>query len=444
MNINLSIFHEYDIRGIYPDDFNEEVAYQIGRIFADYTKAKKILVGCDMRLSSDVIFKSLSRGLIEQGADVFEAGLVSIDFIYSMVPKNNFQAGIMITASHNPKEYNGLKMIVWRNEPWIEPISGKTIGELIDEEVKPTKKKGKIKKINLWQNYLNHIFSFADFKKIKPLKIVVDAGNGMAGKVIPLIEEKIPCRIVRRFFELDGNFPNHPPNPLLSGVLEDLGKVVLKEKADFGVAFDGDADRIFLVSEKGEPLYGDQLILLLAKKILEKNKGGGIVYSLNLSRAVPEFILKMGGQPIRSRIGYRFISQNMRENNGILGGELSCHFSFRDNFYTDSGFIAFLMFLEVISESNKPLSELVKEYKIYFKSHEINIETQNISEKLSLVKEKYKDGKIDKLDGITVQYQDWWFNLRPSNTEPVVRLTVEAKTKELLNEKLAELRNLIK
>jgi len=442
--IKSTIFLEYDIRGIYPENFNKEAAYQIGRVFIDYSQAKKILVGYDMRLSSLEIFKSLSQGLIGQGADVFEAGLVPIDFIYSMVPKNNFPAGIMITASHNPKEYNGLKMILWQKKPWIEPVSGKTIGKLINQKIKPAKKKGKIKKINLWSKYLDHIFSFVNLKKIKPFKIVVDAGNGLAGKVIPLIAKKIPCQIVPLFFKLDGNFPNHPSNPFEPGALDKLIKKVIKEKADLGVFFDGDADRIVLVDEKGEPLFGDLQILLLAKEVLEKNPGSAIIYKVDQSKSVPELIKKMGGRPIRAKVGYLFTIEAMKENNAILGGETSCHFAFRDNFYADSGFIAFLMFLEVISQTNKKLSELVKDYKIYFKIHQPSIKVSDVEKTFSLFKEKYKDGEIDELDGLTIQYQNWWFNLRPSQTEPVVRLTVEAKTKELLEKKVKELKNLIK
>jgi phosphomannomutase len=280
--------------------------------------------------------------------------------------------------------------------------------------------------------------------KIKPLKIVVDASNGVAGKVIPLVEKEIPCRIVRRFFDLDGNFPNHSPDPLEDKVLKDLGRVVVKERADFGVVFDGDTDRIILVDERGEPLLGDCQILLLAKKMLAQNPKAAIVYNLVMSRAVPEFIKKMGGQPIRSRVGFCFVMKNMIKNKGVMGGEHSCHFSFRDNFYTDSGFIAFLKFIEIISSSGKKLSELVKEYKIYHKIYIPAIGVADKNKTFKILKNKYRDGKIDELDGLTVEYNDWWFNLRQSQTEPVVRLTLEAKTKKILNKKLKEVTSLIK
>lgn len=441
--INLNIFHEYDIRGIYPTDFNREAAYQIGRVFVNYTKAKKILVGRDVRLSGQEIFDGLTQGLTAQGADVFDAGLVPIDFVYSMTVKNNYEAGIMITASHNPKEYNGLKMFKYSGKPWIDWINGEEIKEIIDQQTILAKQKGKIEKVDHWQQYLDHIFSFVEKNKIKPLKIVVDAGNSVAAKVVSLIKKYLPCQIIDRFFELDGNFPNRSPNPMDEEVFKNLGKEVVKQKADLGVAFDGDTDRIVLVDEKGEALLGDLQLLLLAKKMLEKYPGAGIVYNLMMSKAVPEFIKKMGGQPIRSRVGFCFIMKNMIEKNGVMGGELSCHFSFRDNFYTDSGFIAFLIFLEIISQANQPLSELVKEYKIYHKIYEPTIKITDKEKTFNLLKEKYKDGKIDELDGITIEYPDWWFNLRPSNTEPVVRLTVEAKTKKLLEKKLEEIKELI-
>jgi len=441
--INLSIFHEYDIRGIYPDDFNKEIAMQIGRVFADYTQAKKILIGRDARLSGQDIFDGLTHGLIEQGVDVFDADLVPIDFIYSMTAKNNYDAGIMITASHNPKEYNGLKMFKYSGQPWIEWVDGKIIKEIINQKSKPTTQLGKIKKVDHWQQYIEHILSFIEKDKIKPLKIIVDAGNSVAAKVIPLIEKELPCQFIRRFFEIDGSFPNRSPNPMDENVLERLGRTVVIEKADFGVAFDMDTDRIILVDENGKALLGDQQILLLAKEALENYPGAGIVYNLMMSRAVPETIKKMGGRPIKTKVGFCFVMQGMREQKGIMGGELSCHFSFKDNFYADSGMIAFLKFIEVVSSAGKKLSELVKEYKIYEKVYIPSIQVLDKNKTFENLKNRYQDGKIEELDGITIEYIDWWFNLRASNTEPVVRLTIEAKTKELLEEKLAEIKNLI-
>lgn len=444
MPINPSIFHEYDIRGIYPEDFNKEAATQIGRVFADYTKAKKILIGRDTRLSGQDIFDGLAEGLTEQGVDVFDAGLVPIDFVYSMTAKNGYDAGIMITASHNPKEYNGLKMFQYSGKPWIEWINGKTIKKIIDKKIELSEKQGEIKKIDHWHEYIEHIFSFIDKKKIKPFRILIDAGNGAAAKVIPLIEKQLPCKIIRRFFETDGTFPDRLLNPVEVEVTKSVGKEVIKEKADFGVVFDGDSDRIVLIDEKGEPLLGDAQTLLLAKEMLKKEPGATIVYNIGISRIVPEIITKMGGKFVKTRVGFCYNIKALIENHGIMSGELSCHFAFRDNFYADSGFIALLIFLEIISQENKPLSEIVKEYRIYYKIHEPSVKVTDKEKTFAILKEKYHDGKIDEMDGVTIEYDDWWFNVRPSNTEPVIRMTVEAKTKELLDEKLKELKSLIK
>lgn len=443
MKINPSIFHEYDIRGIYPDDFNKEAATQIGRVFADYTKAKKILIGRDIRLSGQEIFDGLAKGLTEMGADVFDVGLVPIDFVYSMAAKNNYDAGMMITASHNPKEYNGLKMFKYSGKPWIEWVNGKTIKEIINKELKPANKIGKIQKVDHWQQYLNHIFSFVDKNKIRPFKILIDAGNGVAARVIPLIEKQLPCKIIRRFFETDGTFPTRPLNPVEMKVAKSIGEEVIKEKTDFGVAFDGDTDRIVLIDEKGEPLLGDSQILLLAKEMLAKEPGSTIVYNVGLSRIVPEMIAKMGGKSVKTRVGFCYNIKALIENKGIMSGELSCHFAFRDNFYADSGFIALLMFLEIISQENKPLSEIVKDYRIYYKVHEPSIKVTDKEKTFKRLKNKYQDGKLDEMDGVSVEYPDWWFNVRPSNTEPVVRLTIEAKTKEQLEKKLKEIKGFI-
>jgi len=444
MLINKAIFHEYDVRGIYPEDFNKEAARQIGRVFADYTKAKKVLIGRDTRLSGQDIFDGLAQGLIEQGVDVFDAGLVPIDFVYSMTAKNGYDAGIMITASHNPKEYNGLKMFQYSGKPWIEWVNGKTIKEIINKEIKLVVKQGKIEKVDYWQKYIEHIFSFVDKEKIKPFKILIDAGNGAAAKVIPLIEKYLPCKIIRHFFKTDGTFPDRLLNPVEIEVAKKIGEEVVKEKADFGVAFDGDSDRIVLIDENGEPLLGDSQILLLAKEMLKKEPGATIVYNVGISRIVPETITKMGGKYIKTRVGFCYNMKALIENQGIVSGELSCHFAFRDNFYADSGFVALLILLEIISQENKPLSEIVKEYRVYYKIHEPSVKVMDKEKTFAILKEKYADGRIDEMDGVTIEYPDWWFNVRPSNTEPVIRLTIEAKTKELLEEKLREIKSFIK
>lgn len=438
--INPNIFKAYDIRGIYPDELNEEIAYQIGQTFVEYTGARGVAVGQDTRLSSPQIFEALSKGIVERGADVFNIGLVSIDGLYFSVGHYGYDGGIMITASHNPKQWNGFKMV----DKKVEIIPGTKIGQEIEKtKFLKAEKKGEIKGKDIWQDYLSHIFSFVDVGKIKPFKVVVDASNAMAGKVIPFLQPKLPIKVIPLNFNLDGNFPAHPPNPLLEGVTEQINKKVKKEKADFGFIFDGDADRIFLIDESGNFVRADVTFLLLAKYFLEKNPGAAIAYNSVCSRAVPEFIKKWGGKPLRTAVGFVNIQQSMKKNNGILGGELSGHYCFRDNFYSDSGFITFLILLEVISKGSKKLSELIAPLSPFTKSSEINFEIEQKEVVLNKIKEKYSDGKQDYLDGVTVEYEDWWFNLRPSHTENLLRLTVEAKTKSLMEEKVKEIMKIL-
>jgi phosphomannomutase len=355
----------------------------------------------------------------------------------------------MITASHNPKEYNGFKMIK-KAAGRIEAIRGTFLSRRLiirrDEaaDFPEAERKGRIKDIDIWPDYLKHVFSFVDIDEIKPFKAAVDAGNGMAGKVVPLLSEKLPVNIISLNFNLDGNFPAHPSNPLAKGAANQVSMAVKENKADCGFIFDGDADRIFLIDESGNFVGGDIAVLLLAKYFLRKNPGKGIAYNLIYSRAVPEFIKKWGGAPIRTKVGYVNIWEEMMKNDGIMGGELSGHFSFRDSFYTDSGFISFLVLLQIISESEKSVSELAKELSPYFKLPEINFKIGNKEAVLKKIRERFSDGKQDYLDGVTVEYNDWWFNVRPSQTEPLLRLTIEADSKELLEEKKKELVGLIK
>ncbi len=443
MKINSSIFKSYDIRGIYSKDLNEDVAFKIGRAFVEYTGARNIVVGQDMRLSSPVLFEALIKGITSQGSDVYNIGQVPTECLYFSVGHYKYDAGIMITASHNPKEYNGFKMVE-KEEDVIRVIPGKEIGEIVEKgDFLEVSKQGEIKELNIWQDYLNHIFSFIDIRKIQSFKVVIDAGNGMAGKVIPIISEKLPIEVIPLNFELDGNFPAHASNPLLEGAIDQITKEVKEKKADFGFIFDGDADRIFLMDENGNFIKGDVTGLLLAKYLLEKYPGKGVAYNLICSKAVPEFIKKWGGKPIRTPVGFLNIQEGMVENDGVVGNEVSGHYSFRDNYYVDSGFIAFLILLQIISESGKKVSELVKKLSPYVKGAEINFDVEDKEAILNKVKEKYSDGKQDYLDGITVEYNNWWFNVRSSQTEPLLRLTIEADAEELLEEKKKELTALI-
>lgn len=445
---NLKIFKAYDIRGIYPQEINEKITNLIGKAFVKYTGAKKVIVGRDMRLSSPQLSEALIKGITEESVDVLNIGLIPTECLYFTLGHYDYETGIMCTASHNPKEYNGLKMMK-RGEGRILPVRGKEIGEMIEKEIFPEallsskREQGKIQEKDIWQDYLKHIFSFVALKKIKPFKVVIDTGNGMAGKVIPQLQEKLPVKIIPLNFELDGSFPAHPSNPLLEESTRQISEKIRIEKADFGFIFDGDADRIFLIDEKGNFVRADTTLLLLAKYFLEKNPGKAIIYNLICSKAVLEFIEKWGGKPIRSPVGYVNTWDNMKKHEAIMGGELSGHYAFRDNFYTDSAFISFLVLLEIISQTNKKVSEIIKELNPYAKAPEINLEIEDKETVLNMIKKKYSTGHQDFLDGITVEYDDWWFNVRLSHTEPLLRLTIEAKTKELLEEKKKELTSLI-
>lgn len=443
MEINQSIFKSYDIRGICPKELDEETAFNIGRAFVKHTGAKRIAVGRDARLFSDKLFNSLSAGLFNMGSDVFDIGQVPTECLYFAVGFYNFDAGIMITASHNPKEYNGFKMLkktgkeieIIRGRDLIasmEPVEFKNAGEV------------KIEKKDIFKDFIVHILSFADLSQIMPLKVVVDASNGAAGIVLSKIQDKLPIEIIALNFTPDGNFPNHSPNPLLDGSTDQIRDAIKKGKADFGVIFDGDADRIFLVDENGEMVKADVTLLLLAKYFLEKNPGMAIAYNAICSKAVSEFVKKWGGVPVRTQVGFVNVREGLLKNNGIVGGELSGHYCFKDNFYLDSGMVAFLILLLVISKENKKVSEMAKELSPYAKSSEINFEVENKEAILEKIKQKYADGKQDYLDGVTVEYNDWWFNVRASNTEPLLRLTIEAGAQDILEQKRKELENFIK
>jgi len=442
--VNLSIFKSYDIRGIYPLELDKESAYKIGRAFVEHTKAKKIVIGRDMRLSSPILFENLVRGVTCQGADVYNIGEVATECMYFALGSYNYDAGIMITASHNPKEYNGFKMMK-RNNNGIDVVRGKDMIDIMErvDSLKP-EKQGRVEDIDIWPNYLKHIFSFIDTNKIKPFKIVVDAGNGMAGKIIPFLAEKLPVKIIPLNFNLDGNFPSRPPNPLAENASNEISETIREKRADFGFMFDGDADRIFLIDELGKFIKGDITLLLLARYFLMKNPGMGVAYNLTCSRAVPEFIKKWNGIPIRTPVGFVNVRKGIMENNGIMGGEPTGHYSFRDNFYFDSGFIALLILLQTISSYEKKVSKIIGELCPYINEPEINFKIDDKQSVLERIKQKYTDGKQDYLDGVTVQYDDWWFNVRPSQTEPLLRLRIEADNEKLLKEKKKELVSLIK
>ncbi|MEK7664139.1 MAG: phosphomannomutase/phosphoglucomutase [Patescibacteria group bacterium] len=444
MEINKTIFKSYDIRGIYPDQLNENTVFEIGRGFVKHTGAKKIVVGHDARLSSPELFRSLVEGVISQGADVYIIGQVPTECLYFTVGNYDFDAGIMVTASHNPKEYNGFK-VVKKEENFIKIIPGRDLLPFVEQSPinKPATKEGRVFEKDIFDDYFKHILSFVDLQKIRPFKVVIDASNGVIGNVISKIKNKLPIEIIELNFKPDGNFPNHSPNPLDTGASQQIAQKIKEEKANFGFMFDGDGDRIFLVDEKGELVSADIVLLLLAKHFLQKNSGAGIAYNAICSKAVPEFVKKWGGNPIRTQVGFVNVRDALIKNNGIMGGELSGHYCFKDYFYMDSGMITFLILLQIISKDARKVSEIVKELSPYFKSAELNFEIDDKETVLGKVKEKYSDGKQDFLDGVTVEYKDWWFNVRPSNTEPLLRLTIETDTKDMLELKKKELSQFI-
>ncbi len=442
MKINPIIFKSYDIRGIYPAELNEEIAFNIGATFAKYTNSKKIVVGYDARSSCQALFNALAKGIASEGAEVYSIGQMPTECLYFAVGFYDFTAGIMITASHNPKEYNGFKMIKKDGEK-LQIISGKELFSFVEGKEFFNVGEIEIKKVDILKDYINHIFSFVDLTEIKHLKVVIDASNGVAGKIISEIKEKLPIEIISLNFEPDGNFPNHSPNPLMLDSINQIAEKIKSEKADFGFIFDGDADRIFLVDENGILVKADVTLLLLAKYFLQKNAGMSVAYNAICSKTTPEFIKKWGGNPVKTKVGFVNVREGLLQNNGIMGGELSGHYCFKDNFYMDSGMISMLVLLQVISKDGRKISEITKELSPYVKSPEMNFEVLNKNEILEKIKEKYADAEQDFLDGITVEYKDWWFNVRPSNTEPLLRLTIEANTEEILKEKQKELTQLI-
>ncbi|HVP07190.1 MAG TPA: phosphomannomutase/phosphoglucomutase [Candidatus Acidoferrum sp.] len=446
MAIDPSIFKAYDIRGTYPNQLNIETAYQVGASLAAYLQPRTIAVGRDMRLSSNELFEHLVRGLNDSGVDAVDLGLISTDALYFAVGKFAYDGGIMITASHNPKQYNGFK-ICRKN---AEPLSGQEgLNQMLasiqnDTYLVPASVKGIIVRKDISEDYAQHCLSFIDPRKVKPFRIVIDAGNGMAGATLPPVLKQLPITYTPLYFELDGSFPNHPASPIELENLVDLQKKIAEVKADFGAAFDGDADRMFLLDKHGRQLGGDMVTALVSKSLLARHPGETILYNLICSRAVPELITKLGGHAIRTRVGHALIKPLMKKYNAIFGGEHSGHFYFRDNWFADSGLIAFLVCLELISTENLPLDEMVRSIDHYFRSGEINSRVDSIPDRTAAVAKAFADGKQDTLDGLTVQYDDFWFNLRPSNTEPLLRLNIEASSQKLLDEKKAQLLAIIR
>ena len=439
--VDPTIFKAYDVRGIYGENLNDEVAYRIGRAAAQYLQVPEIAVGRDMRNSSPQLAAALLRGITDQGVNAIDLGMTTTDGLYFAVGKFNYPAGIMITASHNPGKYNGLKFCRAQAFPISLESGLADIRDLaVSGNFSEPSSKGQAIKRDISDDYVKHALSFIDVNKVRPLKVVIDAGNGMAGLIMAKVFQHLPCELVPLYFELDGNFPNHPASPIEPENMVDVQKKVREVGADLGAAFDGDADRMFPVDEHGDLVDGSMVIASVSNSLLHKFPGSTILYNLIVSKSVPEIINKLGGKAVRTRVGHSYIKAEMRKLNGIFGGEHSGHFYFRDNWYADSGLIAFLIMLELVSVENKPLSELLKPLDHGVRSGEINSTVSDVQGKLHALEEHFcKNAQsVDHLDGITLDFGDWWFNVRPSNTEPLLRLNLEANSRELMEQKRDE------
>jgi phosphomannomutase len=444
--VDPTLFKSYDVRGIYPSEIDDDVAYGIGRCFVALLGAKRIAVGRDMRQSGVPLFEAFARGATEAGADVIDVGLVSTDALYFAVGKYGLDGGVMITASHNPAQYNGMKFTRSQAQAISLDTGLSTIrDQLVAGELPPkAAQPGTVSHRDILDDFAEHCLSFVDRAKIKPFKIAIDAGNGMAGETVPHVFKKLPCDVVPLFFELDGSFPNHPASPIEPENMADLQAAVRANGCDLGVAFDGDADRMFIVDEKGDLIDGTTVTALVAINTLKKYPHSKVLFNLICSRSVPELIEKSGGIPVRSQVGHSIIKKVMREEDVVFGGEHSGHFYFRDNWYADSGMIALLQCLELFSEANKPVSEVIAPIDTRSRSGEINSTVKDIPTKLAEIQARYADAQVDHLDGITISYPDWWMNIRPSNTEPLLRLNVEGDTHELMAQHRDEVLALIR
>jgi len=444
----LSSFKAYDIRGKVPNELNVDLAYKIGRSFAKCLNAKSVVIGRDVRKSSPELSDALANGLNDAGCDVIDLGLCGTEMIYFGTPFLNADGGIMITASHNPPEYNGLKFVKKGSVPMGYDSGLNEIERMVfnNDLGEVSNLKGKILQKDIMQDFISKITKFFDAKKILPYKVVVNAGNGCVGPALDVLEKYLPIKMIKVFHEPDSNFPNGVPNPLLPENRQPTIDAIIKNGADLGVAWDGDYDRCFFFDEKGNFIEGYYIVGLLAKSILKTNPGEKIVHDPRLVWNTIEVVKKAGGQAVVSQSGHAFIKQKMREVNAIYGGEMSAHHYFRDNFYSDSGLIPFVLILQLMSDEKSKLSELVESMiRLYPCSGEINSTISNSAEKIKEIKKRYTGGIDDELDGLSVEYPNWRFNIRMSNTEPLLRLNVESKNEEkLMKEKTEELLKFIR
>jgi phosphomannomutase len=438
------IFKAYDVRGVVPDELDADVARRIGSAFVEWSGASKILLGRDCRLSSPELGEAIAEGATARGCTVIDLGLASTDLLYFASGSLDLP-GVMLTASHNPKQYNGLKFCLSGARPVGEDSGLGEIRALAERAAAvPAAAPGHVECLDLLDAYVEHVLTFVDVERMRTLTVAVDTANGMGGLVAPAVFARLPVTLHHLFAELDGTFPNHPADPIDPANQVDLKAAVLEHDADVGLAFDGDADRVFLVDERADDVSGSLVTALVARAMLRREPGAKIVHNLICSWVVPEVIRENGGEPIRTRVGHSFIKQIMAETGAIFGGEHSGHYYFRDNYRADSGLIAAVVCLAELSDADVPLSELLAPFRRYRASGEINSRVTDQLGKLEELAARFADGRQDRVDGLTVEFDDWWFNARPSNTEPLLRLNVEARTEELLREKTAEVLDVIR
>ena len=439
-----SIFKAYDVRGIYPDEIDESIARRIGNAFVAFTGSARVFVGRDARPSSEPLVAAFIEGALVAGADVVDLGLASTDLCYFAAGSLDAPAA-MFTASHNPAEYNGVKMcragaLPIGQDTGLAEIKAMVAGGLLERAEDP----GRTEHRDLLPAFVAHVHSFVDLGALAPIRVVADTANGVGGLIAPAVFAGLPMELTMLYGELDGTFPNHPADPTAVENLKDLQRAVLDVDAGVGLAFDGDADRVVLVDDQAQPVPGSTTTAMLAASILERNPGEKVVHNLICSKAVPEIVRELGGTPIRTRVGHSFIKQVMAETGAVFGGEHSAHYYFRDNYRADSGIIAAMLVLEQLSKTGTPLSELRKPYERYAMSGEINTRVDDPLAVIELVADAYADAELDRLDGLTVDLGDWWFNLRPSNTEPLLRLNLEAPDRAACDAHTAEVLRIVR
>ncbi len=450
MSVNPSVFKAYDVRGLYPAEITESLFHQLGRAFVAYLGPGRYAISRDMRLSSPSLTAAFIEGARMQGGTLYDYGLMGTDQMYYAVAADNLDGGAQVTASHNPGQYNGCKMV--RREAF--PLSGeagiKEMREMILAGTipEPPSQPGGVEIRQIMDRYIDHVMSFIDRADIKPFNVVLDAGSGVAGIVAPRLFDQLPCRTTRLCFEVDGTFPNHEANPLIEENRRDIVERVVAEKADAGIAWDGDADRCFFIDGSGEFVAGDFITALLAEAFLMRQPGATIIYDVRASYAVKDVVARYGGKAVMNRVGHAFIKRRMREEDAIFGGEVTGHYYFRDNFYADNGFIPALLMLDLMSKKGQSLRDLLAPLRErYFISGEINTKVPNmamVDQKIERLAKQYANGHTYRLDGISAEFDDWHFNVRPSNTEPLLRLNLEGKTPEIMEKRRDEILDLIR